>query len=407
MPNEQKKKKAFSLGVTVGERGRLSPAEIRQIAESDPAAFMDKVNRAIESGDLSLQTFRAKDMARALLDVQVPAHVDVLGEQRAITTGAFPLLTGGLVVAALNAAYESVPTIGDQLVTEMEDNKKVTSVAAVHTLDKDTDVVKEGDPFPEIGASEEKAEIRSNRNGRRLTITAETIEENDVADIVDRVNALGEIAATWVEEQTLARVTDKHGSNTTLAAAPYAYRPSGAGTALFSASANTPGARAPSGTRVTNNALVDETSLENARTVLAAMLDGRGKRIGLPINQSILLVPDALSGVAAKILNSELVPGVENELNNWGPRGQYRPRLLTSSKLDDIATDAWYLGLPQRQFVRKWKLRMEYVTMSGSTQEYLERRIAFQSRIAWDVEIGARDYIGWIQNLASTTYTPS
>ena len=112
-------------------------------------------------------------------------------------------------------------------------------------------------------------------------------------------------------------------------------------------------------------------------------------------------------GAAAKILNSELVPGVENEVSNWGPRGQYRPKLLSSPKLDDISTTAWYLGAFRRQFIRKWKLRFEYVTLSGDTKDFLERRIAFQARIGWDVEIGATDYVYVVQNLSSTTFVPT
>lgn len=404
--DKKTKKRRFINDITVGTRGVLSPAEIRQVAENDPQAFMDKMNRAIAEGDLSLERYRMRDMFRALADVHVQAHIPVAGESRAIMTGAFPLLTGGLVVSAINAAYDAVPTIGQELVYEMEDNKKVTTVAAIHSLDKNVDTVNEHESFPEISASEERAEIRHKRNGRRLTLTAEAIEENEVADFVTRVNALGEIAADWIEEQTLERISDKHGSNTSSAAEPYVYRPNGSGTALYSATANNPGTRAPSGTRVTNNALVDYEDLENARTVLAAMINNRGKRINLPVNQAVLLVPDALVGVASQILNSILVPGEENTVNNWGPRGRYRPTLLSSAKLDDVSTSAWYLGLFQRQFMRKWKLKFEYVTLAGTTQEFLERRIAFQARIAWDCEIGATDYVHVVQSLDGTTYTP-
>jgi hypothetical protein len=101
------------------------------------------------------------------------------------------------------------------------------------------------------------------------------------------------------------------------------------------------------------------------------------------------------------------VPGVENEVSNWGPRGKWRitpERVISSPKLDDLSASAWYYGAPKRQFVRKWKLRMEYVTLGANTEEYLKRRVAFQARIAWDVEVGARDYVYWVQSLAATTF---
>ena len=389
--------------VTVGGRGRMSVAEIRQAAMKDPKGFMLKMQTAIDAGKMSLSDITdLRGMFLALSDVQVPVHVEVMGEQRSIMASAFPVLVGGLAVKGINDSYMAVPTIGQELVEDVDDNKRVSTFANVHALDKFIDRVDEGKEFPEISASEEKMEIRSKRNGRKLSITMEAIEENNVADIVRRINALGEIASDWVEEQTLDRVCDRYGSATT-PAEPYVYRPNGAGTQLYNATANNPGTRAPSGTRKTNNALVDETDLENARIVLAAMKNERGKRITIPINQCILAVPDALVATANKILNSELVPGVENEVNPWGPKGQYRPRIVSSPKLDDISTTAWYLGMFKKQFIRKWKLRYENVMLEGNTQMFLDKRIAAQMRVAWDVEIGALDYVYAVQCLSGTT----
>jgi len=90
-------------------------------------------------------------------------------------------------------------------------------------------------------------------------------------------------------------------------------------------------------------------------------------------------------------------------LNNWGPRGQWRPRLLSSPKLDDLSTTVWYFGWFQKQFIRKWKLRYETVTLGTNTESYLRSRLGFQARIAWDCEIGAVDYVYVMQNLSATT----
>jgi len=118
----------------------------------------------------------------------------------------------------------------------------------------------------------------------------------------------------------------------------------------------------------------------------------------------VLLTPFALDATAAKILGSEYAPGVENELNNWGPRGSRRPRHLSSSKMDDLNTSAWYLGDFKSQFIRKWKLRYENASLGGNgTQLWLDQRIAAQFRLAWDVEIGAIGYTGVVQCLSGTT----
>jgi len=380
--------------------------DLRTLAQNEPELFVRKIEKGIAEEKLTLESIKRWDfLYSALADVSVPVRMDVGGAQRSISTSAFPILTGTLAIAAINAAYDAVPSIGQDLVTDIEDNKKVTTMAQLHTLDKNVDEVKELDDFPEIGTNEEKIEIRHKRNGRKITISAEAIEENEAADIVSRINALGEIAGEWIEEQTLLRVTDHYGSGTA-PAEPYVYRPNGTGTQLYNATANNPGTRAPSGTRVNSNALVDDTDLDNVRSVLRAMKNARGKRINIPWSEVQLLIPDALIGTMLKIANSELVPGVENEVSSWGPRGSFfipLDRIKSSPKLDDLSTSAWYAGAFKRQFTRKWKLRFEFANLGMDTQAYLNSRVAAQFRIAWDMEVGARDYVFCVQSLSATT----
>lgn len=401
-------KKMFIPDVRYGQGNALDLREVRQMALQNPVLFMERTQKLINDGKLSFAGFRNLGaLQAALADVKVPVRMEVpnLGE-RAITASAFPLLVGSTVIAMINEAYAAVPTIGDQLVEDFEDNKKVTTIAAVSALDKNIDTVKETEEFPEISATEEKAEIRHKRNGRLLKISQEMIDENEIPDIVNRINALAMIASDWVEEQTLSRVTDYNGSAAS-PAEPYVYRPDGTGTALFSATANTPGTRAPSGTCIQNNAFVDETNLETARIRLASMVNNMGKRINIPMSAIRIFVPNAIIGAVLKVFNSEMVPGVENEKSNWGPGGRWNmptSRVLSTPKLDDLSTSAWYYGAPQMQFKRKWKLRFEYVTLGSDTESYLKARIAFQARIAWDVEIGATDYCYWLQNLAAATF---
>ena len=406
MKNDKSPRRAprFISDVRIGTPG-LDLAGLRQRALSEPNDFGHKLGELIDGG-MRWQDFsrrRLMDVYDALADVKVPAMQEGIGgRQRAIMASAFPLLSGGLSIAGVNDAFEAVPEIGSQLCTDMEDNKKITHVLAITSEDTAVDRVDEGKPFPEIHAGEERYDIMHKRNGRRLSITAEMLEENDLPGIIERVNALGEIAAEIIEEQTLRRVWDIDGSDAT-AAAPYVLNINGTGTQLYNATAANPGARAGSGTRVNNNALVDETNLEAARLLLANMKNHRGKRINIPMSQCQLVVPDALVNVADRILGSEMTPGVLNELNPWGTRGRWRPTLLSSPKLDDLSTSAWYGGDFRRQFRRKWALRMEMVTLAGDTESFLRSRLAFQARVAWDMEVGAVDYNRVVQMLSGTT----
>jgi len=88
--------------------------------------------------------------------------------------------------------------------------------------------------------------------------------------------------------------------------------------------------------------------------------------------------------------------------NAW-PTASRTAWVVSSPKLDDYSTSAWYLGMFPRQFRRKWKLRAEYVTLGQDTESYLRSRIAFQMRVAWDCEIGAVDYVYVVQCLSGTT----
>lgn len=398
-------KTKLRFGSDLRAQARVPLSDFRRALQADPKRFLALAQECVDKGLFDLRTVPLRDLYAATADVEVPVVQEIAGQARAVTTSAFPLLTGGLVVAALNEAYEALPTIGQELVTERTDNKAVTTIAGILSEDLMVDEVKEGAEFPPIGAGEEKFQILSKRNGRRLAISAELMEESDNAGLLDRINALAEIASDWIEEQTIQRVYDTFGSGSS-AAEPYCLRLNGSGTSLYSATANTPGTRAPSGTQVLNNALVDETDLENARTVLAAMTNSRGKRIN--VRPAKLVVPNALVGTASKLLNSEYVPGVLNEVSNWGPRGRYMPELISSPKIDAYTTTSWLLGDPQRQFVRKNKLAMEFVSLVGTgTVAYLRTRTVAEYRIAWDVEIGARDYVYVVRNLSGTAAATS
>lgn len=392
------------LRPNVTPAGRLHIADLRRAAQENPKGWAEILDKAIAEEKLSWRSVvDLRALWSALADVQVEVNrIDPAGQTRAVMASAFPVLAGGLTIAGINDAYMGVSTIGQELVSEMEDDKRVSFIASVLTQGPNLDRVEEAAAFPEIGAGDERYEIRSHKNGRKLSVTREAIQENDVGNIVARINALGEIMAEYVEKLTLRKVCDVWGSQTT-PAEDYVLRLNGSGTALYSTTANAPGTRAPSGTRVASNPLNSTTSLENARIRHNTFVNSRGEKIAKPMAGQILLVPDALLPTALKLLGSLMEPGVENEMNNWGPQGEFRPRLLTSPKLDSISTTAWYLGDFAKQFIRKWKMRMEYVELGENTQQYLDRQIAFQARIAWDVDIGAVDYVHVVQNLSSTT----
>lgn len=376
--------------------GPITMMEMRQLAMSEPDAWADKMRKCIDSGELGWHNMKdLKSLQEALQPVQVTEYVEVDGQERAITSAAFPVLCGRMTVNRINAAYDKVPMISDQLVEDMDDGNDTTVIAQINPLDSKAESYLEGDKYPEITANEETVEIRHKEWGRMVTITQRMIRLNQVGDIIRKVDALGSFLGKYVEKLTISRVCDQYGSAST---EPYVYRPKGTGTALYNATANNPGTRAPSGTSEASNALADYTDLDKAEVALAAMLDQDGDPLPMDWAEIILLIPHALLGLSTRLLNSELIPEVTSgmkdaTINHWGPRGIFRPKVLSSVRLDAISSSTWFLGNFKAQFLRKYAKRMEYVTLGENTESFLQRGIAWQGRIAVDVEVGATDYV--------------
>ena len=348
----------FHSNISLGGSGKPGIYDMRTAALADSRAFTEKFHAAVADGSMRWGTIgaRFRDFYRALSGISVKVNVPGIADTtRAISTDLFPALAGELTNAGINDAYSSVPSIVDQLVRRIDDNKKFTHVAEIGLLDEeDPDTVREGDEFPEIGATENRYTIGHKRNGRHFKITREMIEENDIPTVERLTEELGRLAANRRENQVLRRVCDIDGSATS-PIPPYALTLNGTGVALYQTD-NDPLVRLhTSGNRITTNALVDYTDLDAARERLAGNKDHLGERIHVPMERIAVLVPDALLSTAKAILGSEYVPGVVNQRNPWGTMG-WQPKLLSSPKLDDLSTTAWYYGDFSRQFALKVKL---------------------------------------------------
>jgi len=381
-----------NAGIQVGHHS-MDANSLRASAEAEPKGFATKIDDLVNREDAPLrwqQVRNVKALQDALADVVVPAFDAT--NQRSVDTSAFQALTSNLTIAGINDAYLAVPTISEELVTEFDDAKKITHFAGVvHLIDPLRDNVAEGKPFPLMGASEERYAIHHKRNGARIVLTQELFEESDLAGIVSRIDALGEWMAEQIEKVSLRAVFDVDGA---AGAEPWVFRPDSGASALYVAT-NAVQGRVTNGNLLTSNALVDSTDLEKARVKLAAMKNSRGERINVFGSELTLLVPDALWQTAWQIKNSVLEPGVWNQKAFYGSEGPVPYRILSSSKIDDLSTTTWALGNFKKQFLRKWKLRPEVLVMPGSNpgaaQSFLDARIGYQARVAYDFSVGARD----------------
>jgi hypothetical protein len=275
---------------------------LSSLVRNNPETALARIEDLISDGKFGLRSVKdLKATFRAFHDIPVKTQVEIVpGIRSSVTTSAFPLLMGSLVVDEINRAYEEVPTIGSQLVRDMESNKKFAHVVKIVNNVGQELTTPEGTEFPMISAGEQFAVIGNKRKGFQLAITQETLEENDVGNFLALVDQGGQFAAELIEEQTLSRVSDQNGSNGS-PIEPYVFRPGGTATAMYSTTANLANQQTPSGTRINSNPLTSVVNLDACRLVLAAMQNTRSRRIGIPMSEQLVLVPNALLSVILTI----------------------------------------------------------------------------------------------------------
>lgn len=411
MPEIQSKNRAWDSGIRVGRSDTSDLAGLRTMAQNHPREFFQRSQELIRSGELTWQRIaNLKGLFDALHDVKIEHTVPLMGKQRAITSSAFPLLSGELMIAGIQRAYNTVPTISQELVEDFSDNHRFTHIGGlkVHApgdLLDGRNQVEELEKFPEITASDRRWLIQNFRVGFMIKISAEMIEENQISDIVERVNKCGTLLGRVLEMRSVLKVYDYYGSRAS-PGAPYVLMPEGVGAALYTTS-TTAFSDCPSGTQVNNNALVDSTDLDNARNVLLKMRDPMlpqtGANIMWPWEQLTVIAPDALVSTFDKITKSPLEPGVVNEHNTWGPSGRYRAKLVSSPLIDSFTTSCWLMGFPKMIFRRKIKQQIQNYSLGMEGQLFLERNVAFQARVLADIDVGAVGNVGMVRNLAATT----
>jgi hypothetical protein len=397
--NGLKVRSSIDVGSGADDMGGLAA-----LAKKDGSKFVVITGELTRSGKLRWEQVDMRGLFAALIDVPctVRAFIPGIGE-RTMTTSAFPILAGQLTAELLERPDPEIATIWQELVTLRDTNKETTHLVRIVNSDPSHVGGKrrvEGDPYPLMVSGEERVQVDTVDDGRRLAIGAKVIETNDKAGFLDQVNSLKSWAMNRRDVVTLHRVYDLYGSGAS-PSQPYVYRPNGSGTALYTTSA-TAHRRAKSGTRVNNNAIVDGASLQALVDVLANMRDELDLRVSA-LTELELLGPHALGSTLDKILTSEMTPGVENEVNPFGPKGRYKIKLILSPKVDDFTTTSVILARSfKKQFRLVVRVGMEYVSMPASMQDFLRNRLAFEARIADEFEVGAQDHNRAVQSLAGT-----
>lgn len=306
---------------------------------------------------------------------------DDLELSEALDSSAFPQITGQLISSFVQAGYDLEAGIADSLVTSITAiQKDETIVGFAH--DDEVREVAENMPYEEGAVTEKYHKIKNRKYGRILSITEETIRFDQTGQIAERARRLGANARATRESQMMDVLLGV--TNTGEFAA---WRPNGTAATLYSNTSTDPFSTATQDNLIVD-VLTDESDLDAATLVAAALTDEQGNRL-LAWNPTTLLVGASLIQTASKILVSgqsvrdNAPAGVANIYS-----GAAVPRL--SPYINQLVDNtSWWYGDFRRQFVltRVWPLQTMQA-IRGNEQEF-ERDVMLRFKVRYYQGIGA------------------
>lgn len=281
----------------------------------------------------------------------------------AIVSSAFPKLTGELINSRLIAAYNAVPTIGDQLVTTVPSNVQNETIAGVTDLETPEEVG-EGQAYNSSTITEKYVTAQNVKYGRMIDITEETIMFDKTGQILRRAAGIGTKAAQYKERLILRGVQDLDTS---------VYRPSGTPTAFYSAG---------NANLITSNSF-GESGLEEV--IKAAQLmksDALGTidddYIFIDLNNMQVLVPVQLWVEAWQMAMSTKTPESNENAENFF-KGRFNP--LSSPYISKASATTWYAGMFKEDFwwLEVWPLQV--LTQRPGHEDEFKRDIKARHKV--------------------------
>lgn len=291
---------------------------------------------------------------------------------RAQTTSDFPVLLENTMHKIVLAAYQTAPDTWRQFskigsVSDFRAWKRLRTGTIANLSD-----VNEHGELTNLAIPDATAEsVQASRKGNIISITPETIINDDFNWIADQSAALGRAAARTIEAAVYAKLV----ANPTM---------SDSNALLSSAHGNLAG----------SGAVISVASVDAARVAMASQMDINGNDY-LEIRPSILLCPISMGGLARVTTNSQYDPDsaarllVPNKINGLVNVVIDTPRL---------SGNAWYLlSAPMDAPV------FEVVFLDGNQNPRIAQEECFRTKgLSWSVElpfgVGVIDYKGIYKN---------
>jgi hypothetical protein len=313
-----------------------------------------------------------------------------------LNAAAFQIVTGELIGAYIIKAYDSdYGYIGDDLVSKLRNMRMAgfTHVGAPLT-------VKERMPYEETTFTEKYITTNESKKGRILAIDAELIQFDQTGEIMRRANILASEIRREREETIVRGVQDADSGSSV-----YVWRPSGTGAALYNtsnANLNYIGTGGSTGYS-TNTALRDWTNLQMVKAFRASLvtddrIDGTQKPIMMIPNQTVLLVPEALSGRANQIVNATSTKYAGATTSAWDANEGPNPAaswvgggVKSSPYVDLVSGVNWYYGDFKSQFLWTEIWPIQTFTQGADSEDAFNRDIVMKIKVRYYGGISAVD----------------
>jgi len=270
----------------------------------------------------------------------------------ALSSSAFPKITGALINKKVQEAYDLEYGVGMQLVTKIPSSVKDETIVGFGA-DNEMKEVSEGVDYEEGSITEKYHMIKNTKFGRIISLTKEMIMFDQTGQMLLRAKEIGESAKSSQEKTIMNAVLEL-----TSTGVRAAWRPAGTATTLYSSTSNDP---YTSGTLDNLGAITlsDETDLDESMALFSQFTDEQG--LPMRVTPKELLTAMSLKGTANKIVNSGQAviltgpAGVKNIYTGM--------KALDSTFIDQqLATTAWFVGDFKKQFVytEVFPLRVEH-----------------------------------------------
>ena len=270
----------------------------------------------------------------------------------ALSSSAFPKITGALINKKVQEAYDLEYGIGDQLVTKVPSSVKDETIVGFGA-DNEMKEVSEGVDYEEGSITEKYHKIKNVKFGRIISLTKEMIMFDQTGQMMMRAGQIGEAAKSSHEKTIMNAVLEL--TSTGLRAA---WRPAGTATTLYSNTSTDPYSSATLD-NLGSEALADETDLDTVMALFSQFTDEQG--LPMRVTPKILLTAMSLRSAANQICYS----GQAVKLTTpQGTKNIYTGmQALDTTFIDQqLAGTAWFIGDFKKQFVytEVWPLRVEH-----------------------------------------------